>query len=148
MRTSLEYVEMLCKIKGYDLCTILKYQSCYRTLDDPKSMIQYELMKADLQIRCSTYDTITAVNEIFNRFGQAIAEAAKVLSMAMQNSGVLELFRDIEKTIDNYEKTCNNKRNNLPKCNIKSVNLEQYMKQHTFTDQREVIQRNVRNHRY
>lgn len=148
MVASLEYVEMLCKIKGYDSCTILKYQALYRTLDSPKSMIQYELMKADLQIRCSTYNTITAVNEIFNRFEQAIAEAAKALSRAMQNSGILELFKDVEKTIDSYEKTCNNKRNNLPKCSIKSVNLEQYMKQHTCTDQREVIQRNVRNHRY
>ena len=148
MRVSLEYAEMLCKIKGYDLYTILKYQALYRTLDDPKSMIQYELMKTDLQIMSSTYAIITAVNEVFKHLGQAITEAAEALSRAMQSSGILELFRGVEKTIDNYEKTCNNKRNNLPKCSIKSVNLEQYMKQHTLTDQREVIQRNVRNHRY
>lgn len=144
---SLTYMELLCKAKGYDLDTVLRYSYKYRTLDDPQSLIQYELMKADLAFRQATSEVTEALNKMAEGLTEAINKMAQAAHDMVNSEPFLSAVQTLQEAFEAYNRVYEIKipYQKHPKPRILSV--QQYMRRQNV-DQRGVIRRNVRDHRY
>lgn len=143
---SLSYMEMLCKSKGYDTDLVMRYSYSYGTLDDPKSLIQYELLKADLAWSQATSDMAEALNKLAQGLTESIQQMAQAVHDMVNSEPFLDAVRTLQEAFQNYCKSYEIKpyqKHTKPRI----LSVQQYIRRQNI-DQRGVIRRNVRDHRY
>ena len=135
---SLDYGTILAGMCGYSLSYVLEQQYYYNSLNNPKSYLQYELMKADLKFRQAVSLMTDAISDVFDALSKSLISVGESLKDLFK-----PLLDEYKNDVDFYE----NKSYNCRCRHENSVSVDQYIKRMNM-DKRGVIRRNVRNHRY